>query len=168
MECHRVSLRGETPWPSDGHGATGPGNSIESELSCRFPGPVTCALEERRCRLFSSSFNSCEGLTSDHNIEGEGRQNDRRSPIACHSAVKIRRHVSDTVTAFWRGRRGGWLGVLGAGGWRGGLAVLVGRAGSVSSVALWLLRFPRYRSNSRAPDSGRQAKIELGKSTRSR
>jgi len=44
-------------------GTTGSGNRFDSELSCRFPDPVACALEERRPRHPSSSFNSLERLT---------------------------------------------------------------------------------------------------------
>jgi len=77
---HGVTSSGETPWPSaDGHGATGPGNRFESELSCRSPGPVTCALEERRSRLFSSSFISWEGYAPPSRDAREERQNRRAS-----------------------------------------------------------------------------------------
>ena len=74
---HRLTSAGETPWsPFGGHGTTGSGNRVESELSCRFPDPAACALEERRSRLFSSSFNSWEGHASSPHKK-EKRQNRR-------------------------------------------------------------------------------------------
>jgi hypothetical protein len=71
----RLTSSGETPWPSDGHGTTGSGNRLESELSCRFPDPVVCALEERRSRLLFSPFNGWEGHAPHNNTKE--RQNRR-------------------------------------------------------------------------------------------
>jgi len=76
---HHSTSFNETPWPlDDGHGTTGPGNRFESKLSCRFPDPVVCALEERRPRHLSSSFNGWKAHTPHYN-NTEERQN-RRAP----------------------------------------------------------------------------------------
>jgi len=124
---HCLRSSGEAPWPSDGHGVTGPRNRLESELSCRFRGPATCALEERRSRHFSSSFNNWVGHAPSPKYGSEERQN-RRAPgtsvgektggdecsrseqagfspatgdllVACRSAGKKRKHPTDSVTA---------------------------------------------------------------------
>jgi hypothetical protein len=73
----RVTSSGETPWPSNGHGITGSGNRLESELSCRFPDPVVCALAERRSRHFSSSFNGWVRHAPSPKHAREERQNRR-------------------------------------------------------------------------------------------
>jgi hypothetical protein len=127
---HHSTSFGETPWPtSGGHGATGSGNRFESELSCRFPDPVACALEERGPRHLSSSFNSWEGYASLPHKKEE-RQNRRAtgtlagektdsngclhpessgfSPatgdqqIACRSAFNKRDRISSSVPASLR------------------------------------------------------------------
>ena len=63
MDSYRFAKTGEIPAVIGRPGTTGSGNRFESELSCRLPNPVTCALEERRSRLFSSPFNGWERLT---------------------------------------------------------------------------------------------------------
>jgi hypothetical protein len=127
---YRSMSCGEAPWPSDGHGATGPGNRHESSLSRRFSGPVACALEERRPRHFSSSLNSLEGHAPPSQYEREERQNRRAmgtsagekaggdgcshpessvfSPaagdlqIACRSAFNKRKRFSNLASASLR------------------------------------------------------------------
>jgi hypothetical protein len=126
--AHRLTLSGETPWPSgNGHGTTGPGNRFESKLSCRFPDPVACALEERRSRHLSFPFSSDGMHASPTSYIGEERQNRRASGtsagekagcdersrlkqtafspatgdllIACRSTVKRRHRLSRSATA---------------------------------------------------------------------
>jgi hypothetical protein len=135
---HRLTSAGEIPWsPSGGHETTGSGNRVESELSCRFPDPVACALEKRRTRLFSFLFNSWEKYTS-LPIREEVRQNRRANdtsagektgrngclypkrwgfspatgdrPIACRSAVNPRHHHPNSATTSLRFYgMGGWI-----------------------------------------------------------
>ena len=76
-DFYRSMSCGEAPWPSNGHGVAGPGNRLKSELSCRLPGPATCALEERKPRHLSSSFNRWEGCTSPTTRKRKERQNRR-------------------------------------------------------------------------------------------
>jgi hypothetical protein len=125
-DAYRFKAFGETPWPSNGHGVTGSGNRLESELSCRFPDPVTCALAERRPRHLSSPFIGWKAHNPHYN-NTEERQNRRAygasagektggdgclhpessgfSPatgdllIACRSAGKKRKRPTDSVTA---------------------------------------------------------------------
>ncbi len=63
----------------------GPRNRLESELSNRIRGPVTCALGERRPRPLSFSFNSRERQSPSPNNEKEERQNRR---AACHGVAQ--------------------------------------------------------------------------------
>ena len=53
---HCSILLSETPWPSNGHGTTGPENRLESELSDRFPDPVVCALPNSKFKIQNSKF----------------------------------------------------------------------------------------------------------------
>jgi len=138
---HHSTSFDETPWPSDdGLGTTGPENRFESELSCRFPDPVVCALEERRSRHSSSSFNRREGhapaqilerreaeptcLWHGGRLEAMRRRTlafgvreiltgDRRFQIACRSAAMKRIHFSSSASGPW------CLGVLVVAAWAG-------------------------------------------------
>jgi len=76
MDSYRFAKTGEIPVVIGRPGTTGSGNRFESELSCRFPDPVACALEERRPRLFSSPFIGWKALTLHYN-NIEERQNRR-------------------------------------------------------------------------------------------
>jgi hypothetical protein len=92
VSCHLV-LRGETSWPSNGHGTTGSGNRLESELSCRFPDPVVCALAEHRSRLISSSFNRWEGHTPFPQMKKKRGRTDAlraRRPVRRQAATNAR------------------------------------------------------------------------------
>jgi hypothetical protein len=128
---YRLTSSGETSWPpNDGHGTTGSGNRVESKLSCWFPDPVACALEERRSRHLSFLFSSDGTHASPTPYVGEERQNRRASgtsdgekvgwgerlrseqtafspatgdhPIACRSAVNQRDRISGSATASLR------------------------------------------------------------------
>jgi hypothetical protein len=152
----RILLCGEFPWPSsDGHGTTGPGNRLESELSCRFPGPVACALEERRPRHFSSSFKwwvrhvflpthrkerqnrRATGTSAGEKTGGDEHSRSEQtgfSPaagdlqIACRSAVNERDHFQPQrpPLCVFAPLRGGWT---------GGLCVLCGSSGWASPAS---------------------------------
>ena len=139
--------------PSNGHGTAGSVNHLESELSCWFPDPVVCALEERRSRHSSLTFNRWEGHAPSPN--NEKRQNRRApstsagekpdgdgcldpeasgfspatgDPIAYRSANKKRKRPTESVTTSWRT-------------WRLGGSKRVGGRLFVRSVSLCLCGF---------------------------
>ena len=134
MDSYRFAKTGEIPAVIGRPGTTGSGNRFESELSCRFPNPVTCALEERRSRLFSSPFIWLgEAHPPPHKYRREAEPTCQR---LVGSAANKRDRLSGSATASSCGREGGRPSCL-------CVFVFATRAGGRICVYLRYLRFLR-------------------------